>query len=119
MIAAVLALAALPIACGTTGDDPATGTDETRATPRPADPDQPLTPADERGRDLFVESCGQCHTLDAAGTQGSIGPDLDDVRADEAEVLKKIEEGPGAMPSNLLSGEDAQAVAAFVAASGG
>lgn len=31
-----------------------------------------------RGEKLFTDRCGQCHTLAAAGTQGTIGPNLDD-----------------------------------------
>lgn len=31
-----------------------------------------------RGEKLFVSQCGQCHTLAAAGTNGVIGPNLDD-----------------------------------------
>ena len=31
-----------------------------------------------RGKQLFVEKCGSCHTLADAGTQGRIGPNLDD-----------------------------------------
>lgn len=31
-----------------------------------------------RGEKLFTERCGQCHTLAGAGTQGTIGPNLDD-----------------------------------------
>ena len=117
---AVIALAGLVAACGTTDEDPATSanTEEAQTTPAPADPDQPLSAAEEHGRELFVENCGSCHTLDAAGTQGSIGPNLDEAQADEAEVLSKIEEGPGPMPSNLVSGQDANDVAAFVAGAG-
>jgi mono/diheme cytochrome c family protein len=29
------------------------------------------------GQQLFTQKCGGCHALDAAGTQGTIGPDLD------------------------------------------
>jgi mono/diheme cytochrome c family protein len=32
----------------------------------------------QQGRELFIAHCGQCHTLAAAGTQGQIGPNLDD-----------------------------------------
>jgi mono/diheme cytochrome c family protein len=35
------------------------------------------------GQDIFVESCGGCHQLDAAGTAGGVGPNLDEVLADE------------------------------------
>ena len=120
-IAAVIALAGIPFACGTTDEDDSTvdsTTEATRTTPGPADPEQPLSPAEEHGRELFVSNCGSCHTLDAAGTEGQIGPNLDEAQVDEAEVLAKIAEGPGAMPENLVSGKDADDVAAFVANAG-
>jgi mono/diheme cytochrome c family protein len=83
--------------------------------------EQPLSAAEEHGRMLFVENCGSCHTLDAAGTTGQIGPDLGDIPLDEADVRRAIEiggEGSGTMPQNLVTGQDATDVAAFVAASG-
>src|SRR5580765_4409435 len=30
-----------------------------------------------RGKQLFVQKCGACHTLARAGTKGNVGPDLD------------------------------------------
>src|ERR687891_873490 len=33
---------------------------------------------DEAAKELFATSCGRCHTLAAAGTEGVVGPDLDD-----------------------------------------
>lgn len=113
--AVALTLAAVPVASGCGGDD----ADEARTTPQPAEPEQPLSPQQERGRDLFVDNCGSCHTLEAAGTQGAIGPDLDELRPDRERVLAAIERGPGAMPSNLVSGQEAEQVAEFVAGTGG
>lgn len=42
--------------------------------------------------ELFVESCGSCHTLAAAGTSATVGPDLDEVLAgqDENYIEKQI-----------------------------
>jgi len=71
------------------------------------------------GKDLFAATCGGCHTLKAAGTNGQTGPDLDSVMPDVDRVLTAIKEGPSIMPENLLEGEDAQAVAKFVADSAG
>lgn len=82
------------------------------ASPPPADP----------GADLFAGDCGSCHTLAAADTSGAIGPNLDDLQPDQAEVLAAIQNGgagSGAMPANLLAGTEAQQVAAFVAANAG
>jgi mono/diheme cytochrome c family protein len=111
-IAALLAVGV--VACG--GDDE--GTDEARSTPAEQETEEPLSPAEQQGRELFVANCGSCHTLDAAGTDGQVGPNLDEAQVDAAEALAKIKEGPGVMPENLVEGEEAQAVAEFVAASG-
>ena len=120
--AVVFALFVL-VACGDNGGSGETVAQETATSGAPEAPDeeQPLSPAEEHGRSLFVENCGSCHTLDAAGTQGQIGPNLGDIPLDEDEVLHAIEiggEGSGNMPKGLLSGKDAQDVAAFVAANG-
>jgi mono/diheme cytochrome c family protein len=109
--------------CG--GDDGSETVDQqTRAsgTPEAPEAEQPLSQAQIRGRDLFVENCGSCHTLDAAGTVGQIGPDLDDISISEEDVLRAIMiggRGSGNMPQNLVTGKDAQDVAAFVAVSAG
>jgi mono/diheme cytochrome c family protein len=85
------------------------------------------------GKQMFVQKCGSCHVLDRAGTKGVTGPDLDeafrrakiDGLGDEAirgVVKKQIEypsrggvDGNGIMPANLVNGEQAQDVAAYVA----
>ena len=118
-VASVLVASALVAGCGTTGDDqPEESADDARSTPGAAEAEQPLSPEREQGRELFTDNCGSCHTLDAAGTQGSIGPDLDEVQANSDEVLTAIREGPGAMPENVVSGSGAEAIAVFVAESG-
>ena len=38
------------------------------------------------GKTLFIQACGGCHTLAAAGTNGTIGPNLDDAFAQAREV---------------------------------
>jgi cytochrome c551 len=68
---------------------------------------------------VFDSACGSCHTLAAADTNGSFGPNLDDLGPSSAEVLKAIEDGPGPMPSGLVKGDEAQAVADYVAESAG
>ena len=78
---------------------------------------------DSRGAELFAERCGGCHTLAAAGTEGSnveqrvSGPNLNARRETKDQVLYAIRNGgfSGAiMPQNVVVGEDAQAVAQFV-----
>ena len=43
--------------------------------------------------------CGGCHALEAAGSSGSIGPDLDDAQPDFAYAFTTIKNGRGVMPS--------------------
>jgi cbb3-type cytochrome c oxidase subunit III len=90
------------------------------------------------GQKLFTgaATCSACHTLAAAGSTGTIGPNLDDAfRAARAQgfsqstienvVLDQIRLGSGAvtggtpMPANLVHGQDAQDVAAYVASVAG
>ena len=83
---------------------------------------------DTRGADLFAERCGGCHTLDAAGTEGSnpeeriAGPNLNARRETKDQVLYAIRNGgfSGAiMPQNIVVGADADAVAQFVSQNAG
>jgi mono/diheme cytochrome c family protein len=80
-----------------------------------------LTPFEKRGRDLFggAAQCKNCHTLAASGTSATVGPNLDQLRPPYNLVLDTIKTGRaagnGAMAANLVQGEDAEAVAAYVA----
>jgi mono/diheme cytochrome c family protein len=108
---ALVALAALAVAgsgCGTTSADTA------------------------RGRTLFVQKCGVCHTLAQAGTTAQVGPNLDDAfaaaRAEgndsdtiEGVVKAQVEyprENNGnprvSMPADIVTGQDLDDVAAYV-----
>jgi cytochrome c553 len=72
------------------------------------------------GKTAFVATCGGCHALKDAGTSGNVGPDLDSLAPLSVEtVAKQIENGGGAMPPKLLTGQDAANVAAYVASVAG
>ena len=72
------------------------------------------------GKTAFVATCGGCHALEDAGTAGNVGPDLDSGAPRSAEaVAAQIENGGGAMPAKLLTGQDAANVAAYVASVAG
>jgi cbb3-type cytochrome c oxidase subunit III len=82
------------------------------------------------GKKLFLAKCGGCHTLADAGSHGAVGPNLDDAFAYsrdqgfkevtiEQVVRDQIELASGKMPKNLVTGEDADSVAAYVAAVAG
>jgi mono/diheme cytochrome c family protein len=69
-------------------------------------------------------TCEGCHTLSAAGFEGTIGPDLDDMRPGYATVLDALRTGPGAMPdySDQFDARGLHDIAAYVsgaAAAGG
>ena len=80
-----------------------------------------------RGKELFRERCAPCHGLADAGATGATGPNLDDAfRAARREkfpddtiaevVLGQIRFPIAPMQPDLVKGEDAEAVAAYVAA---
>ena len=51
------------------------------------------------GKPLFKTSCGTCHTLAAAGTAGTIGPNLTKTSLTEAVIIKAISDGGAAVMS--------------------
>ena len=62
-----------------------------------------------------------CHTLGAAGTSGSVGPNLDQLKPDAATVEQQVRNGGGGMPSfeGTLSSAQIAAVANYVAQNAG
>ena len=78
-----------------------------------------------RGAELFAQRCSGCHTLSAAGTQGSAnrsqraqGPNFDQRKETYEDAIYAIANGgvSGAiMPQNIVVGDDAEAVARFLA----
>ncbi|MHB1242033.1 MAG: c-type cytochrome [Gaiellaceae bacterium] len=90
-----------------------------------------------RGKELFLQKCASCHVLADAGSPGAIGPNLDDAfqqaRADglgentirsvvRGQIAYPVEEpttGQTGMPADLVTGEDAESVAAYVASVAG
>jgi mono/diheme cytochrome c family protein len=77
------------------------------------------------GAELFSTHCAGCHTLSAAGTQGSgnrgertQGPNLNEREESKEDVLFAIQNGgfSGAiMPQNIVVGKEAEKLAEFVA----
>jgi mono/diheme cytochrome c family protein len=85
-----------------------------------------------RGRVLFVQKCGTCHTMAEAGTTAQIGPNLDDAFAaaraageggDTVEGVVKAQvefprpsnDNPAvSMPADVVTGQDLEDVAAYV-----
>ena len=72
------------------------------------------------GKEVFASAgCGGCHTFSAAGSSGSVGPNLDDASPSYDHVVKQVTDGGGAMPSfkGELTEQQIQDVAAFVSGS--
>ena len=85
-----------------------------------------------KGKELFIQKCGSCHTLADAGTKGQIGPNLDYaflesrrsglgestfvqvVRGQIAYPIAKPSTGAPGMPANLVEGQDADDIASYV-----
>jgi mono/diheme cytochrome c family protein len=72
-----------------------------------------------RGKEVFAANCGTCHTLAAAGTNGTVGPNLDQLKPSMDRVVKQVTNGGTIMPAfkDKLSDADIQAVAAYVVSS--
>jgi mono/diheme cytochrome c family protein len=118
-IFAAICIVALPwIALGKEGD-------ENAATVKVASRDQ-------EAKDMFATNCGPCHTLAAAGTDGVVGPNLDELLvpsginsaesydANAGRVMQAVTCGiEGRMPQGILEEEEAKQVATFVAAYAG
>jgi mono/diheme cytochrome c family protein len=86
----------------------------------------------QRGRVLFIQKCGVCHTMAEAGTTAQIGPNLDDAFAAAREagessstiegvVIPQVEyprpstNSPNnSMPADIVTGQDLDDVAAYV-----
>jgi cytochrome c553 len=71
----------------------------------------------ENGEKIFAaQGCGGCHTLEEAGTSGTIGPNLDDAQPSADLVVDRVTNGAGAMPSfsDKLSEQEINDVAAYV-----
>lgn len=103
----------------------------------------PVDSDDEYAQEVFATNCGACHTLAAGGTDGVVGPNLDEILPTQSAPPDGTEEEiaesnlqaydgaygrvvtavvcglEGRMPAGILQDEDAQEVAGFVAAYAG
>jgi cbb3-type cytochrome c oxidase subunit III len=79
----------------------------------------PLTSTD--GKVIFLSKCGGCHTLKAAGTTGTQGPNLDLLKPPFERAKNQVINGGGIMPAfkNLLTDKQIEAVARYVAQNAG
>ncbi|MEH7013203.1 cytochrome c [Neobacillus niacini] len=89
------------------------GDDETEQDTTPTE-EQTTEETADAGDELFQQSCASCHGGDL---KSGGAPDLDKIGAkySKDEILGIIENGKGGMPAGVLKGEDADAVASWLA----
>ena len=72
----------------------------------------------ELGLEVFNNKaqCGMCHTLQAAGSEGQIGTNLDQLKPQMPQIISTVTNGIGVMPAfeGILSSEEIDAVAYYV-----
>ena len=76
----------------------------------------------KKGSGVYSSSgCGGCHTLAAANSTGTVGPNLDQLKPDYRAVTAQVTNGGGAMPSfkSKLSAQQIADVSAYVVDSTG
>jgi cytochrome c6 len=117
------AVAVKPVVTPTT-TTPTTTTPTTPTTTTPTTPSGPeqLLGDPVAGAAVFkANGCGSCHTLAAAGSTGTVGPNLDNAKPSQARVIQIVptgaEAGGAAMPAFNISGANLNNLAAYVYAS--
>ena len=72
----------------------------------------------ELGLDIFNNKaqCGTCHTLQAAGSVGEIGPSLDVLKPQVDQIINAVTNGIGVMPpwEGILTSEEIESVANYI-----
>jgi mono/diheme cytochrome c family protein len=114
----VVALALLLAACGGSGNSGSSS----GASSAPASSSSGGTQnASAAGKQVFTQNCGGCHTLKDAGTSGSVGPDLDQLKPPKATVVRQVNNGGGPMPAfkGRLSAAQINDVATYVSSVAG
>jgi mono/diheme cytochrome c family protein len=73
------------------------------------------------GKSIFLTNCGSCHALQAAGTKGAVGPNLDSLKPNYQAVTAQVTNGGAVMPAfkSSLSTQQIADVAAYVVTSTG
>lgn len=114
LLAALVLVVALP-ACG--GEEDEQALPETVEGTLPANTGAASEGDPAKGKTIFASAgCGGCHTFSAAGSTGTVGPNLDDASVDFEGAVQQIKNGGGGMPafSGRLNDQEIADVAAFV-----
>ncbi len=127
---ALLLAAAIGIAAGCSGEE-VTATPETveGTVAQPSAPAEPSAPAATTeaggatgegdaaaGKTVFADNCGVCHTLSDAGTNGTVGPNLDGFALSFEVVHQQVVNGGAVMPpfGGTLDEQQINDVSAYV-----
>jgi len=114
LLAALVLVVAIP-ACG--GEEEEQALPETVEGTLPADTGAATEGDPANGKKIFASAgCGGCHTFSAAGSSGTVGPNLDDASVDFDAAVQQVKNGGGGMPAfgDRLSDQEIADVAAFV-----
>jgi mono/diheme cytochrome c family protein len=114
LFAALVLVVAIP-ACG--GEEEEQALPETVEGTLPADTGAATEGDAANGKKVFASAgCGGCHTFSAAGSTGTVGPNLDDASVDVDAAVQQVKNGGGGMPAfgDRLSDQEIADVAAFV-----
>jgi len=75
-------------------------------------------PKMDLGLDVYNNKaqCGVCHTLQAAGSKGQIGPNLDQLKPQIPQIIYIVTNGIGVMPAfdGTLTTDEIEAVAYYI-----
>ena len=110
---ALLAMALLLAACGGSSGS---SSSSSSAPPASSSSSGGTENASAEGKQVFTQNCGGCHTLKDAGTTGSVGPDLDELKPPKATIVRQVNNGGGPMPAfkGRLTPAQINAVATYV-----
>ena len=114
LLAALVLVVAIP-ACG--GEEEEQALPETVEGTLPADTGAATEGDAANGKKIYASAgCGGCHTFSAAGSTGTVGPNLDDASVDVDAAVQQVKNGGGGMPAfgDRLSDQEIADVAAFV-----
>ncbi len=114
LLAALVLVVAIP-ACG--GEEDEQALPETVEGTLPANTGGAAEGDAANGKTVFASAgCGGCHTFSAAGSTGTVGPNLDDASVDVDAAVQQVKNGGGGMPAfgDRLSDQEIADVAAFV-----
>lgn len=114
-VATYIAKCAAVPSCGVTATKPAPATTTSATTTTSGGG------GNAQGKSIFTANCASCHTLKDAGTHGTVGPNLDQLKPSEPRVEKQVTNGGAIMPpfKNTLTPAQIKAVAEYVSSVAG